>query len=133
MYSVAYKEKLINVLTSVNFLLSFLIVFHHAFTVDVDYVGSFSLFAYRGDVAFQRFMYNLSECAVPVFFFISAFLFYRTFDGAIAKYKEKIYRRFWSLFIPYVIFCSFGYIKHLIATDIGGGQFSRVSHILMDL
>lgn len=69
-------------------------------------------------------MYNLSECAVPVFYFLSAYLFYRNFDGSWPQYKRKLKTRFFSLFIPYVIFCTFGYFKHLIVTNsLGGGNF----------
>lgn len=119
-----FEQLILTVLTPVNFLLSLLIVFHHAFTVEVDYRGSFAFGAYSIDVAFQRFMYNLSECAVPVFFFISAFLFYRTFDGTWGKYKEKMRRRVRSLFIPYILFCTLGYIKALMFNGgIENGNF----------
>lgn len=115
---------LLSVLTSLNFLLSLLIVFHHGFTMNVDYNGSFDLASYGMTLAIQRFMYNLSECAVPVFFFISAFLFYRTFDGTWGKYKEKMRRRVRSLFIPYILFCTLGYIKALMFNGgIENGNF----------
>lgn len=115
---------LLGVLNPINFLLSLMIVFHHAFTVNVDYNGSLLLQAYGWTIGIQRFMYNLSECAVPMFYFLSAFLFYRTFDGSWIQYKEKIRRRFFSLFIPYVIFCTFGYVKHLSVIGLGGGNFT---------
>ena len=117
-------EKLIlRVLLPINFLLSLLIVFHHAFMVDINYIGTFDLFAYGGSIAFQRYMYNLSECAVPVFFFISAFLFYRTFDGTWANYKEKMRHRVKSLLIPYLIFCTLGYFKAQVFNGgLGGGN-----------
>lgn len=108
-------------LVPINFILSFLIVLHHSFTTDIKYIGTFSLTAYPPCVLIQRYLYNLSECAVPIFFFISAFLFYRTYDGSFSGYKKKMVRRFHSLFIPYLIFCTFGYIKHLVAVGGGGG------------
>ena len=112
----------LSTLTPVNFLLSLLIVFHHGFTVDVSYLGDFSFSTYGLATSLQRFMYNLSECAVPTFFFLSAYLFYRTFDGTWSNYIEKIKRRFYSLFIPYIIFCSLGYVKHILNTGGGGVQ-----------
>lgn len=122
---VSSDQLILGTLLPVNFLLSLLIVFHHAFTVDVDYAGSFALYVYGISTAFQRFMYNLSECAVPVFFFISAFLFYRTFDGTWANYKEKIRRRIRSLFIPYILFSTLGYVKALAFNNgLLGGNFS---------
>lgn len=115
-----------------NFLLSLLIVFHHAFTMDIDYNGSFAVSTYSVSTVFQRYMYNLSGCAVPVFFFISAFLFYRTFDGTCANYKEKMQRRVHSLLIPYLLFCSLGYVKALAFNgEIGRGHFMELHHFPM--
>lgn len=117
-------------LTPMNFLLSMMIVFHHAFTVNVNFNGTLNPFNYGMTVSIQRFMYNLSECAVPMFFFLSAYLFYRTFDGTWQRYKEKMRRRFFSLLIPYIIFCSFGYIKHVIAANLGEANFTDWIHSL---
>lgn len=104
-----------------NFILSLFIVFHHAFTTDIDFLGTFNPFAYGIEVAIQRHLYNVSECAVPIFYFLSAYLFFRTYDGSWSQYKKKIGKRFFSLFIPYVIFCTFGYVKHLLASGMRGG------------
>ena len=121
-----FEQVLLKVLLPVNFLLSLLIVFHHGFTIDVSYNGSFKPETYGTNVAIQRYMYNLSECAVPVFFFISAYLFYRTFDGTWSNYKEKINRRFFSLLVPYIIFCTLGYIKSLVFNGgLGGCNLSN--------
>ena len=114
------SQQLLDVLNPVNFFLSLMIVFHHAFTVEVGYNGSFALSAYGVCTGFQRMMYNLSECAVPMFYFISAYLFFRTFDASWKSYRQKIGRRFYSLFIPYIIFCTLGYVKHLSVTGWGG-------------
>lgn len=105
-------------LSPVNFILSYLIVFHHAFTCNINYNGSYILTHYGFTATVERYMYNISECAVPIFFFVSSYLFYRTYDGTWVQYKAKIVRRFYSLFIPYVIFCTFGYFKHVINTGI---------------
>lgn len=124
-HAVMTEQILLYVLTPVNFLLSLLIVFHHGFTMNVDYNGSFDPSSYGMNMAIQRYMYNLSECAVPVFFFISAFLFYRTFDGSWNNYKEKMSRRIFSLFVPYIIFSTMGYVKSLVFNGgLGGGNFS---------
>lgn len=115
----------LSVLTPVNFLLSFLIVFHHGFTMNIDYNGNFAPSSYGMTMAIERYMYNLSECAVPVFFFISAFLFYRTFDGTWINYKKKMKRRIRSLLVPYLIFCTLGYVKSLVFNGgLGGYNFS---------
>ena len=70
-------------------------------------------------------MVNVETVAVPSFFILSAFLFYRNFT--LAKTKDKLKSRFYSLVIPYLIwntvsvafemlFCSFasGYMNYSV-------------------
>ena len=98
------EKRFLAILPQINFLLSLLIVFHHGFISIVRYNGSFSPFSYGLTVSIERYLYNISECAVPFFFFLSAYLFYRTYDGSWSQYLYKIKRRVWSLVIPYIIF-----------------------------
>lgn len=100
---------LLHSLPILNFLLSLLIVFHHGFTRNVGFIDSYNPLDYGVITAIERYFYNFSECAVPIFFFLSAFLFYRTFDGSKEKYISKMKRRFWSLVVPYIIFNTIGY------------------------
>ena len=116
-------EKSLNKLPITNFLLSFLIVFHHSVSGDLRYIGTYNPIAYGANVFFQKFMFNLSECAVPIFFFISAYLFYRNYDGSISQYKQKVWRRIFSLAVPYVIFGTIGYIKCLIEGGYSGSNY----------
>lgn len=102
------EKRFLAILPQINFLLSLLIVFHHGFISIVRYNGSFSPFSYGLTVSIERYLYNISECAVPFFFFLSAYLFYRTYDGSWSQYLYKIKRRFWSLLIPYIIFGTIG-------------------------
>lgn len=119
---VMIKEKsVLESLPLINFLLSLLIVFHHGFTRDVGYIGSYNPFEYGLIKGIERYLYNISECAVPVFFLLSAYLFFRTFDGTIENYIQKIKRRFWSLFVPYIIFNTIGYVKSMIFGGRNGG------------
>ena len=116
-------KKLLIVLPHINFLLSILIVFHHSFTSPITCIGSFYPSIYGFTITIERYMYNLSECAVPVFFFLSAYLFYRTYDGSWGHYMYKMKRRFWSLLVPYIIFSTMGYLKVLVinSSKINGG------------
>lgn len=110
------EKNILTKLAIISFILSFLIVCHHAFTTDISYINTFNPVVYGWNQAIQRYLYNISECAVPIFYFLSAYLFFRSYDGSWIQYKRKIYRRFFSLFIPYVVFCTLGYIKHAIAS-----------------
>jgi surface polysaccharide O-acyltransferase-like enzyme len=52
----------------------------------------------------QSITYIISEMAVPLFFFISGFLFFKKVN-VFSKdlYKQKIHNRIFTLFIPYII------------------------------
>lgn len=123
------EDKILNRLGVVNFTLSLLIVFHHACTVDINFIGSFNPVKYGLNASVQRYMYNLSECAVPIFYFLSAYLFFRSFDGSWNQYKKKLSRRFFSLFIPYILFCTLGYLKHVIVSGELGGVIGWLSEL----
>lgn len=102
-------------LTQLSFTLAVLIVMHHSFNVDVHYNAFHNVF----DITYivERYFYNVSEYSVPMFFFISAYLFYRTYTGDWLGYKNKINKRIYSLVIPYVLYNSFGYVKHVLKTN----------------
>jgi len=59
------EKRFLAILPQINFLLSLLIVFHHGFISIVRYNGSFSPFSYGLTVSIERYLYNISECAVP--------------------------------------------------------------------
>lgn len=79
------ESKLYQCLPFVNLVLSLLIVMHHSCTIDVSYNANVRNFVW----CIQRYIYNLSECAVPVFFYISGMLFYRNYDNKMEQYKKK--------------------------------------------
>lgn len=85
-------------LKTLNFILACLTVFHHAFNMDISYcihsVLSFTFIV-------ERYMYNVSECAVPMFFFVSGYLFFRTYEntwGVLVQAEEKILFSFDSIY-----------------------------------
>ena len=123
------EKVFLSTLTPINFILSLLIVIHHSFTGSIDWRGNFSPNSYGLTIAIERYLYNFSECAVPIFFFLSAYLFYRTFDGTWSSYVDKIKKRFWSLFVPYIIFSTIGYWKACIfnSDEYSGGGYYWVS------
>lgn len=104
------RKEFFNYLPYINFILSIMIVMHHSFNINVDYNTEI-----KGiDWALERFFYNISECAVPIFFFISAILFYRNYEGTKKDYFYKVKKRIGSILIPYVIFNTIGYLKHVL-------------------
>lgn len=117
-----YEEKFLSKLPFLNFILATLIVFHHCFNINIEYNSYLisSFFTENSAYIIERYLYNISECSVPVFFFVSSFLFFRTYDQNIEVYKYKIHKRLYSLFIPYILYNTLGYFKHII---ISGESF----------
>lgn len=110
------KNHFFQVLPIINLILAIMIIFHHVFNlnVDVDKAPMHGGILLNITYVIERYLYNLSECAVPIFYFISALLFYRNFDGTKKAYVTKIKSRLFSLALPYLIFNILGYIKHIV-------------------
>ena len=88
------ERKFRNKVNALSFILAVLVVFFHS---NAYLYESYDNFACR----FQYFICNdLSQGAVPTFFAISGFLFYRDFD--LSQLKRKWTTRFHSLVIPYL-------------------------------
>lgn len=110
----------------IDFVLSLMIVMHHSFNIDIDYNASL-----KGlDWGIERFFYNVSECAVPAFFFLSAVMFYRNYSGNKFDYLFKIRKRVYSLLVPYLIFNTLGYFKHIITSHESFALWGLIKSII---
>lgn len=88
------EQKFRNKVNTLSLILAVLVVFFHS---NAFLHETHDNFACR----FQHFICNdLSQGAVPTFFAISGFLFYRGFD--LSQLKRKWTSRFYSLVIPYL-------------------------------
>lgn len=105
------KNNLSNRIALINFVLCLLIIIHHSCNLDVSVQA-----LYSNEVVFakniERLLYNLSEVAVPLFFFISAYLYFFNFTGNL--YIIKLKKRLYTLFIPYVFYNIIFYIEYII-------------------
>lgn len=72
---------------------------------------------------YRLFSYELAEAAVPLFFFISGFLFFYRGDFSPRVYVNKIKRRVRSLLIPYL----FWNMAVLVLFVLSQMYFSRIS------
>lgn len=61
---------------------------------------------------------SFGQIAVPLFFFISGFLFFHKYSETIKCYVEKCKKRFYSLLIPYLFWNSFMIIFYYIIQNI---------------
>lgn len=100
-----------NKIVVLNFILSIMIVIYHSDCKRAMHYDNFDLLYYVSESISKLF--NL---AVPSFFFISSFLFYRNFKNSTYIYKLK--SRFKSLVIPYIFWNLFYCILFILISNI---------------
>lgn len=103
-----------NKVTWFAFCFSVLVIWSHAYNAEL-FLGETAQAAQLEKI--ERFFGELiAQIAVPGFFMISSYLFYRNFkwEGLIDKWKSRIS----SLVIPYLIWNSIYYIGYVIASSI---------------
>ncbi len=105
-----------NKFTLLSFLASIWVIYIHAnnltvYGIDADAVGLAGV-CYR----METFLETLVQAAVPLFFLISGLLFFRTFG--IGKLWDKWKNRFFTLVIPYLLWCTLYYLYYVIVTRI---------------
>lgn len=88
------------VLNITRFVMSIAIVFLHGYT-------SVQMYDYWKDLPVYRyvtkvFALQFGEIGVPVFFIISGYLFFLSYQQTWGCYKYKMQKRFYSLLIPYL-------------------------------
>lgn len=99
-----------------SFILSVMIVYTHAINY---FVFPLSESIYGRCVYWLEYTMHMLFCsAVPLFYIMSGFMFYRNFD--LNKYPAKIKSRFFSLFIPYIFWNFFAYAVMAIASKLPG-------------
>ncbi len=88
------QQRINNAIVKVNIIATIFVVMLHA-NVSVLFENTSFVFS---------LLYTMVDVAVPVFFFISAFLFYRNITNIRNQYGTKIKSRVKSLLIPYFLF-----------------------------
>ncbi|HOU69510.1 MAG TPA: acyltransferase [Paludibacteraceae bacterium] len=95
--------------------------------LDVNHLldGTFGQISYT---CFVIFFNTLGYAAVPVFFLISGFLFFRNCESfSTSFYWDKLKKRFWTLLVPYILWNLFGALNVYIMSLLGyekGGMFN---------
>lgn len=105
----------------ISFILSVMIVYLHSlFKSNSETL----LYAYR-------YLFNLENICVPMFFMISGYLFYRNFsiDKLLYKYKS----RFKSLFIPYLIWNIIAFLYSFCISKFAGANVEIPNGILSNV
>lgn len=108
-----WKKKLI-----VSYLCAILVVLIHTTQVEANY----NINAYSGMYEVLRFFqFDLSAVAVPMFFVISGFLFFRNYSHA--RYFTKLKDRIKTLFVPYILWNTLYLFYNIITTKLLGNYF----------
>lgn len=99
-----------------TFCSSLLVVWGHALNAEL-FLGNSPAAARLGQV--ERFLGNeIGQLAVPSFFMISAYLFYRNFNWSRLRGKWK--SRCQSLVVPFLLWNGIYYLGYILASRIGG-------------
>ncbi len=103
-------------LIRVNFILAIMIIWHHAYNVDVYNLESIGKFSSIFLLCLEKYFSIIQLVAVPLFLLMSGYLFYRnyTWDKVWTKYQS----RFHSLLIPYLSWNLLVYVFYIIVTRI---------------
>lgn len=110
------EHNLRNKITLLSFGCSLLVIWIHTYNLEVygitENASGFSYILY----CIEKFWANITQIAVPMFFFISGFLFFRNFSWN--KLRDKYASRIRSIVIPYVCWCTLYYIYFVILSKI---------------
>ncbi len=103
-----YDDKILSkTITALRFPMIFLVVLLHTIIIDQNCLGKiliphgkYPVF----DISLHLLQRNLGDIAVPLFFFISGYLFFLNIkDFNFTIYKNKLKKRYKSLLIPYLL------------------------------
>lgn len=92
-----------------NFILIFLVVCLHSSLLGFVSEGTLLFNIYKG-------INIICDVAVPTFFLISSYLYYKNFE--MNKYKQKLKSRIKTLVIPYFLWSTIFYFYYAILTNI---------------
>ncbi len=99
----------------ITFVCSIFVIYLHSYNLKMYGIDELSIGMQKIIYSVEQYNVKIIRIAVPMFFLISGMLFFRTFEikTLITKWK----RRFFSLVIPYVIWCSLYYFYFVFSTN----------------
>ena len=104
-----------NKVTIITFLCSILVIWIHARNLEVYAIDETAVGFGKIVFDIEDIWGNLTVVAVPIFFFVSGYLFYRTFS--IQRINEKYKSRVFSILVPYLIWCTIYYLYYFVLTN----------------
>ena len=86
-----------------------LVVILHSYNITIKFNSGNMNFNSEYNVLIQYFFsQGITRIAVPIFFFISGYLFFLNFKGTLNEYSLKLRKRTKSLLLPYLIWSIWG-------------------------
>ncbi len=104
-----------NKIKKLSFVAIIMVVFLHAYNLDTKQ-GGFILHFEKGSNWFlQNYISNgITRIAVPLFFFISGFLFFIDINNDLVNFTYKIKKRIKTLVVPYFFWVLFGILIYFL-------------------
>ena len=110
------EKRFRNQVTWMMFILSIFVIWVHSYNVELFAGGQWGP-AWDRAVKIENFMsVGIGQIAVPGFFMISSYLFFRNFE--LKKLPTKWKGRFFSVVVPYVVWTFLYYLGYVIATRL---------------
>lgn len=103
-------------ITLVNFVMCFIIMFQHSYNIRVYDLTAESDLLGRVVYYFEVYIRTITDYAVPMFFMISGYLFFRTFE--LKKIIQKYWSRIKSILMPFLVWCTFYYLFYAMLVRI---------------
>lgn len=115
---ISHLDKFASVkLKVLSFFLIVLVVCIHA--VNVDLIQKYNVSDLDFTFYIQEFIREgVSRVAVPLFFLISAFLFFRNLQGKTSEFIEKFRKRFITLVVPYLLWSAIVILAYFLIQTI---------------
>ena len=114
------SKYLSNKIKNISFVLTILVVILHAYNIE----NNISIVSF-----IQTFIsYGIATIAVPIFFMISGYLFFYKFEPSLNNWIKKYKKRFKTLLVPFIIWCTGWMIVLYIIqlTPIGDNLFTHM-------
>jgi fucose 4-O-acetylase-like acetyltransferase len=110
------KEQTIrNKFTLISFMCSIFVIYIHTYNLETYGITENMDGLPKIVYCIETYWPYVVTIAVPMFFFISGILFFRTFE--VSKLFDKWKKRFFTIFLPYIIWCTLYYLYYVICTN----------------
>lgn len=105
-----------NKFTIITFLCSILVIYIHTFNLEVYGITEGASGLAAAVYGIETYFNGVTKIAVPMFFFVSGVLFFRTFE--IRRLPEKWKSRVMTIVIPYLVWCTLYYLYFVVCSKV---------------